>query len=280
MQSRTVILSLTILAATSGLYAVDRPNSYVGAASVFSIGKKTDVPGKTLVPGEYSIIVADQFSDRVIVKLQNETTKDSAIFLGVPQPELGEAPARGPVVWKAGPGGTPALRGYAFSPGSKVEFVYPKDEAVEIATRNAEKVIAVDPASEGLPPVKNMSKDDMRMVNLWALALTTVGPNDKKPAIAAKRYEGVQTTQPPALAKNAPAAPQQQNVAKLEQPNLGGQSGDGAATSSAKRRPVIAKLPHTGSPVALIAFFGICCLMTGVLLRVGSIVATQKAYNR
>jgi hypothetical protein len=265
------------LAARLGLYALAPSDSYVGSTAVFSIGSKTDVPGKTLTPGQYAIIIVDQYSDRMLVRVENETTKEHVIFLGVPQSALGEASARGPVEWKNGPGSAPALRGFAFSSRSGVEFVYPKGEAIQIATRNSAKVVAVDPDSESKPSVNNMSKDDMQMVSLWELSLTPVGPKDKGPAIAAKKYQGEQidTTQP-TLAKSVPSPTEPQSeVASLEQPNLAASAG--IQVPAAKRRPVIAKLPHTASPVALIAFCGIFCLVAAGLLRVGSTVATLYA---
>jgi hypothetical protein len=275
MRSRSVILSLTLLAVTSGLYALAPSDSYVGSTAVFSIGSKTGVPGKTLTPGQYAIIIVDQYSDRMLVRVQNETTKEHVIFLGVPQSALGAESARGPVEWKNGPGNSPALRGFAFSPRSGVEFVYPKSEAVQIATQNSAKVIAVDPDSESMPPVSNMSKDDIQMVSLWALSLTPVGPKDKGPAIAAKKYQGEQIdTAQAALAKSAASqAEQPREVATLEQPNTGVQA---ASPTPAKRRPVIAKLPHTASPVAFIAFCGMFCLMAAGILRAASMLTTLR----
>jgi hypothetical protein len=278
MRSRSVILSLTLLAFTSGLYALTPSDSFVGSTAVFTIGSKTDVPGKTLSAGQYAIIIVDQYSDRMLVRVQNETTKEHVIFLGVPQPSLGEASASGPVEWKNGPGNKPALRGFEFSPRSGVEFVYPKSEAVQIATKNSSRVIAVDPDSESLPPVSNMSKDDMQMVSLWTLSLTPVGPKDKGPAIAATKYLGepIDTTQSALAKSGAPATEQPRQVARLEQPNLG--KSDVAAP--VRHRPVIAKLPHTASPVALIAFSGIFCLMFAAFLRLGSIMTTVSATKR
>ncbi len=274
MRSRSIVLSLTLLAATSGLYALAPSDSYVGSTAVFSIGSKIAVPGKTLTPGQYAIIIVDQYSDRMLVRVQNETTKEHVIFLGVPQSALGAESARGLVEWKNGPGGAPALRGFAFSPRSAVEFVYPKSEAVQIATKNSAKVIAVDPDSESMPPVGNMSKDDIQMVSLWALSLTPVGPKDKGPAIAAKKYQGEQID-PAALAKSAASQTEQpREVASLEPPSASG------TPAPVKRRPVIAKLPHTASPVAFIAFFGMFCLMAAGLLRAASMLTPVRVSKR
>ena len=275
MKLRSIVLSLTILAATSGLYALDSPRSYVGETAIFALPTKTDVPGKTMPPGKYFILVVDQYSDRMIVRVENEATKDHSIFLGVPQPALGTG-SKGPVEWNKGPSSGSAMRGYTFSPGLAVEFVYPKDEAVGIATKNAAKVIAVDPQSEGMPELKNMSKDDMQMVNLWALSLTTVGAKDTQPAIEAKKYESLPINAPqPAVASSGatvgpPAPIDQRNVASLEKPRLGVNGDNTTAPAPAKRRPVIAKLPHTASPFALIVFLGIFFLTAGELLRLGS----------
>jgi len=211
--------------------------------------------------------------------VQSETTKEHVVFLGVPQPSIAEASTRGPVEWKNGPGNKPALRGFAFSPRSGVEFVYPKSEAVQIATRNSARVVAVDPDSENRPPVANMSKDDAQMVSLWELSLAPVGPKDKGPAIAARKYTGGQIdTSQPALAKNVPAQTQQpKQVATLEQPNLGVQAANPAPV---RPRPVIARLPHTGSPVALTVLCGLLCLMAAAFLRLGSILTTLPASKR
>jgi hypothetical protein len=162
-----------------------------------------------------------------------------------------------------------------------VEFVYPKGEAVEIATKNAAKVIAVDPESEGMPSLTNMSKDDMQVIHLWALSLSAVGPNDKAPAIQAKKYEAdsinaSQTAVAGSGAATKPPAPiAQKNIANLEKPKIGTQADN--ATAPAKRRPVIAKLPHTASPFALIAFLGAFFLLTGELLRLRSKFVSARA---
>jgi hypothetical protein len=266
MRSRSMVLSLTVLAAWPALNALAQLDKYSGASSTFSIVNKTDVPGKALNPGDYSIKVVDELTDRMIVRVENQTTKDYAILLGVPHAAPADAVTPGPLDWKAGPGGSPALRGFSFAPGLTVEFVYPKNEAVEIATQNAGTVIAVDPVSQGLPPMKNLSKDDLRMVELWGLSMAPVGPDNKAAAIQAKKYQ----VELPVGGR--PVPPQQ--VASLNQPSTGSQS-DMAAVAPAKR-PVVAKLPHTASPVALIAFCGIFCLTAAGSLRLGSIIAIRS----
>jgi hypothetical protein len=253
MQIRSIVASLALLAATSSLYATARPESFVGETSIFSIKNKTDVPGMTLNPGQYAILIVDQYSDRMIVRVENQKTKEDTIFLGIPQPAISES--RGPVQWQSGPNGAPAMRGFVFSPASKVEFVYPKADAVAIATKNAAQIVAVDPASEKMPPMNNMSKDDMKMISLWALSLTPVGPDNKAPTIAAKKYE-----------------PDPTQVASLEQPRMGNQSSDAAPI---KRKPVVARLPHTASPVGLIAICGMFSLLAAALLQVGSMAAIR-----
>jgi hypothetical protein len=265
------------MAATSALHAAGPSDSYVGSTATFSLEHKTDVPGKTLNPGKYAIIVVDQFSDRMVVRVQSETGKDHAIFLGVPDPAIGAASAGGPVEWKKGPTGAPALRGFAFSPGSGVEFVYPKAEAAQIATKNSAQVVAVDPESESLPPVRNMSKDDMQMVSLWTLSLTSVGTaKDKTPAIAAQKYQGetIGAARPALAAKSAPVQTEPpKEVAKLDPPAMGEHS----IPALPRRRPVVAKLPHTGSPVATVGFLGIFCLLAAGALRLGSVFAGWRA---
>ncbi len=269
MRLTSVLFSLTAVVAASGAYAQQSHNGFIGAASTFSIENKTQVPGETLKPGQYSIQVTDQMLDRMLIRVENESTKDHAIFLGVPQPQLAQAGSTGPVDWKNGLPGEPALRGFEFSSGEVVEFVYPKSEAVELAKRNDAKVVAIDPESEGLPVLKNLSKEDMKVVSLWALALTTTGTDNKTPAIAAQKYQGVPmpSSQPVTAQASSSVAPQR--VASMEAPKMN----EAASLSAPKRAPVVAKLPHTASPVALIALCGMLFLTAGGLLRLRSMNA-------
>jgi hypothetical protein len=107
-------------------------------------------------------------------------------------------------------GGKHYLRGWYFAGAPSVlEFVYPKSEAVAIAKGNQATVPPIDPASEGRPvSIKGLSKDDLEVVTLWLLSPTKVGPGDTSGGIQAAKYTKV---------------------------------------ASVERKPVISRLPQTGS---------------------------------
>ncbi len=67
---------------------------------------------------------------------------------------------------------------------SVVEFVYPKADAVAIATSNPAKVPAVDPASEGKVTDNTLSQGDMQLLTLWLLSLRTGRARERR-----RRYQ-------------------------------------------------------------------------------------------
>jgi hypothetical protein len=111
---------------------------------------------------------------------------------------------------------------------SFIEFVYPKDEAVSIAKVNFAKVPAIDPASEGISVDPSLSRDDMKLVTLWLLSSTRVGPSDSKPSIKAERYKTASYVQP---------------------------------------KPALAALPHTAGSLPILLLASLSSLAAAILLR-------------
>jgi len=196
-------------------------------ASNIHLSNPAKVPGITLDPGSYSIRIIGKLSDRVILKVTGVSTNVSVDFLGIPNSSLTGSP--GIAMWSQPVAGTTYLRGWV-PPGrsSMIEFVYPKEEAVSIATVNQAKVPAIDPASEGRSVDPSLSKEDMKLVTLWLLSSTRVGPSDSKPSIKAERY----------------------NIASNAQP-----------------KPPIAALPHTATALPILLLASLSSLATALLLR-------------
>ena len=142
----------------------------------FTIDTPSAVPGASLVPGAYTIKVLNRLSDRVVLRVEGANGEVSTTFLGVTDSQLANKNGSGSLAWQNTVEGKQFLRGWNF-PGmrSTVEFVYPKDDAVKIATANPAKVPAVDPASEGKPADNTISQSDMQLLNLWLLHLDKVG---------------------------------------------------------------------------------------------------------
>ena len=250
--------------------------------STFSIAKKTQIPGDALKPGTYSIQILDHLSDRMVVRVESPEGKQHTVFLAVPSSGKGITSSSGAVIWKSDVNGLAAMRGFAFPTGYTVEFVYPKAVAAELAKANTDRVIAIDPQSEGRPALHKMSPEDLQMVNLWLLSLTTVGPGDKTPAILAERYQA-RTTEQTFTASATPARELSSTpvvgtteVAELAKPQVG--FAQAARVPTPKRHPAIAALPHTGSSLPLIVLAGLFALATAaaIRLRTRQVQATEN----
>ena len=229
------------------------------AQANLSLTRKTEVPGAILKPGNYTIQVVDHLSDRMIVRVENSAGQKQAVFLGVNSPNL---PKTGSVEWQS-TGADAALRGYSFTNGPSVEFVYPKADAVRLAKSNSSSVVAIDPASEGRKP-KNMSGDDLQMVSLWLLTPTVVGP-DSQPGIGAKHFEAT-PEKSPVVASTSPANSTRPvsgtQVAQAEtQPDL-------IARKPAPKAPHVVKvLPHTAGSMPLVWLVAVGSLGGALILR-------------
>jgi hypothetical protein len=196
----------------------------------FIAPEPTNIPGLTLPPGSYVIEAVGHFSGRYVVRVDGRKVAPYS-FLALPNPEIPKPATPGLVLWNKPADGKQYLRGWYFAGAPSVlEFVYPKAEAVAIAKSNQSTVPAIDPASEGRPvSIKGLSKEDLDVVTLWLLTPTKVGPGDTSGGIQAEKYTKV---------------------------------------ASVERKPVISRLPQTGSDLPLIGLFGGCFLLAAMGVRV------------
>ena len=241
MRLKTLIYCASLCLFNTALWAAPPATP----AADFTISNPSHIPGATLVPGSYTIHVVTRLSDRVILKVDAVNGDVHSTFLGIPNPEIHKPAATGPVKWGNPADGSQYLKGWYF-PGSAsvVEFVYPKAEAVAIASANPAKVPAVDPASEGKVADNTLSQDDMQLLTLWLLSLEQVGPSSgpytAKPGIKAERYTQVASVQ----------------------------------------KPVIKALPHTASRIPLVWLLGFCSLIAAFVLRLTTSQNRVSELNR
>jgi hypothetical protein len=133
----------------------------------FTVASPAAVPGAALAPGAYTLHVVNRLSDRVLLKVDGANGSVSTTFLGVESPGVTRKPGGGAVMWSKEVSGAQYMKGWSFAGSQKpVEFVYPKDDAVKIATANLGTVPAVDPASEGKPTDNTITQNDMQLLNL------------------------------------------------------------------------------------------------------------------
>jgi hypothetical protein len=202
---------------------------FTGSPSTFTTSEPTNIPGLTLDPGSYSIRVVDHLSERYVVRIDAPGGRIHYSFLALENPEIPKPAKAGRVLWSNPAGGKRYVRGWLLPETSFVlEFVYPKAEAVAIAKSNQARVPAIDPASEGRPiEIKGMSKSDLRLITLWLLSSTHVGPGDTASGIQAERYPEVATA----------------------------------------RKPVISKLPQTASNLPWVALLGVLSVLSALTIR-------------
>lgn len=238
---RRITAIVTMLGASFVGTALCGQSTPSGSSTRFNIATPTDVPNKTLVPGNYTIRIVDHLRDRMIIRVARQGT-DEATFLALPVSGLPKTGKPGPITL-AGSDGRQALRGFSFPDGTLAEFVFPKSDAVAIAKMNNTTVPAIDPASEGRVASADLPAADLQMVTLWMLTPTKVGPNDASPSIKAARYK------------------QAGLVASLQMP---------------KPKAVVAVLPHTAgfSPMVLLA--AALALLGGLFLTSRRLVATSR----
>ncbi len=275
---RHLLFSLAFLAVvpvgTAPLYATSSagllpPVSDGSALSVpFTVDGDTAVPGAVLKSGNYIIRVVDHMSDRSIIRVEKADGRPVSTFLGVPNRTLASMAGQGPVTWNGGSEHDKALRGYNFPGNFSVEFVYPKAEAVKIATARSASVAAIDPASDNLPSKeKNLTNDDMRIVTLWTLTPTRVNGST---AIAAKKYAPVERAPAPpvVVARNEPPAslPAPTRVVPTAAP-VRPQVAAAPPKPVAHRRTIATSLPHTASSLPLVGLAGMLSLFGILAIR-------------
>ncbi|HEV2709484.1 MAG TPA: hypothetical protein VGU67_04655 [Edaphobacter sp.] len=188
MRIRFGAICAVIFFTMTPLFAASPGNSVAN----FTLSNSSNIPGTTLPAGRYTIHVVNRLADRFIVQVDSASGDLHATFIGVPNSKLPKPSTPGMVNWSNSANGAEYLKGWCF-PGtsSVVEFVYPKSDAVAIANSNQAKVLAIDPASEGLAADPTLSQRDMQLVTLWLLSAERVGPSDNTPSIKAERYQQV-----------------------------------------------------------------------------------------
>ena len=131
MRLKTLVYCMSVCLVNVTLWAA----SPASPSTDFTLSSSSHIPGATLQPGTYSIRVVNRLSDRVILKVDAANGTLHSTFIGIPNDKIEKPAASGPVKWTNSPDGTPYIKGWYF-PGNStvVEFVYPKAEAVAIAT--------------------------------------------------------------------------------------------------------------------------------------------------
>jgi hypothetical protein len=271
-----------------------------------TFSNSVELPGMTLPAGTYTFRLADTQSRSIVQVLSQDEKEVHGQFLFVPaerQTVTGETVI---TFRETREGATPAVQ-YWYYPGEKIgkEFIYPKDQAMKIATRTGATVMTEDgPVSANSTA---SSTDAQGQVTEWQRDQTTAAPSEAQVAgTSGVGDQNAQSTMPQdtAHANTAPADSSrdsaQANVAAAEPAEpVTGQSAqsqqvpaDVAASRTSEPSPIAsddspqpvgtsgtqnaqqpesvdarAELPRTASPLALSGLIGLLSLAGALGLR-------------
>ncbi len=114
--------------------------------TILTFSKGVQLPGKDLPAGRYRFQLADTQESRRVIKVQSEDGKKQiAMLLTIPN-QLRDIPKDPVVMFKETAQGQPdAVKSFNY-PGERTgyEFIYPKAQAIVIAHRTHEPVLAKD----------------------------------------------------------------------------------------------------------------------------------------
>lgn len=284
---RFASLLLCVSLSSTGAFAMRASAPASDAATLdtpFTVQRETQVPGKVLKPGAYTLVIKDHLTDRAIIQVKKDDGKVESTFLGVFHSGIQSTGATGPIALPTEKGHE-ALRGFKFPGGGTIEFVYPKAEAAKLATKSPEQVLAIDPASDNLHTTgKNLSTEDAQIVTLWSLQASKVSTG--QPGISAKKFVA-----PPAENTNTQVAAAPAPAPRAEVPVLATRSAApapspapstsavaatakrpappaAAQVASAPRRPKLAALPHTASNLPLLLLISLVSFAAASITRV------------
>jgi hypothetical protein len=111
-----------------------------------TFSKAVQLPGVTLPAGRYRFQLADVEESRRVIKVQSEDGKKQFALLLTVQNQLRDIPKDPVVLFRETAQGQPdAVRSYNY-PGERIgyEFIYPKEQAIVIAHRTHQPVLAKD----------------------------------------------------------------------------------------------------------------------------------------
>ena len=235
-----------------------------------TFSNSVELPGMTLPAGTYTFKLADTQSRNVVQVLSQDEKQIHGQFLFVPA-ERPQVTGETVITFReTREGTTPAVQ-YWYYPGEKIgkEFIYPKDQAMTIATRTGATVMTEDgPVSANSTA---SSTDSQGQVTEWQREQTTASASDAPVQGAA----GVSQPEPAPVAAAAEPEPAPATVAAAEPepaPATDRAADQPVGTSGIQdNRPesvdARAELPRTASPLALSGLIGLLSLAGALGLR-------------
>jgi len=247
-------------------------------ATKFDVNKPFEVPGMVLQPNtRYVIRLLDSPSTRNVVQIYNEDqTKMLTMFMGISS-ERSEAADHTVFSFIETEPGNPLPIKEWFYPGRTLglEFVYPKDQALKIAGRAREPVLATDSANlddvssitvEAIEPLRD--RDSSVAQTATMTRTETTQSVEETPIVEPAREEpaAVEQEQAVVIEEEQPAVQEQEvQIAQNQQPEPIQQPEPAPAVSDEDDSR---QLPRTAGELPLVALIGALCVGAGLGLRV------------
>jgi hypothetical protein len=265
----TVVMGCFLLAALFLLPSVSRGDEW-NLATRFSVNQPFEVPRMVLQPNTpYVIRIADTAGSRDVVQIFNgDQTRLMTMFIATRAERLQPTDDTLFTFFETDPGRPLPMHEW-FYPGrlSGLEFVYPKDQAIEISRHSRQAV-----ASTQVADLSNPSKVAVESIEpAPAQAPAETSPKTEPEDIAVLREKPAvpEATTPEPVEVTEPAAAVEPNAEPAE-----AQAAQPEAQVTAKEEPAAApsqeaqELPRTGGELPLIALVGLLCVGTGIGLRI------------
>jgi hypothetical protein len=282
-------LALAVLAVLATGVAAQQTNTSERTFLTFSA--PVQMPGVTLQAGTYVFKLADTPS-RNVVQVWTEDEKEMLghwLFVQAERPEVSEENV---VMFKETPAGTTPAVQYWYFPGERIgkEFVYPREQATQIAAATGSRVLAsegdagevtsidaqgnvsawqkeesgvsADAQSVQGAPVAPQSSADSTLNNAPAAAQ----PSAPAGSLAGNRGAAADTRDEASAQARVQEQPEPEPApapAPSEQPRGVGTSGAQAESQSARAD----ELPRTASPLALSGIIGLLSLAGAMGVR-------------
>jgi hypothetical protein len=251
------------------------------------------IPGKTLPAGTYTFRLADSPSDRHIVQVfDKDQTKLFATLLAVPADRV-EAEGDPVITFKETPSDRPPAVHYWYYAGERSgnEFVYPKNQAMMIASNSNESVMSVDTDSTDFNDWKNGQTSRISgnaapqsgTDTTAASSSTTTGSDTSsasqssasQPATTTSGQSSAPTTtsgqsssQPTTTSGQTSSQPSMTSQSSQQTGTSGATSPDTDRTAGTSGRATRSQLPHTASELPMVGLIGVFALAGALVLRV------------
>ena len=243
----------------------------------FTVNHPFEVPGMTLQPNtRYTMRLLDSSGVRNVIQVLNaDETKMLTQFIAINSERLEPVDKTTFTFIETEPGYPMPIKEW-FYPGRNIgrEFIYPKEQALEIARHAKEPILAAE--SVNLHDLAAVQVESIGPLGIEVRPTATAenGPKAELPPVEeTKPTPAPEPIENPPVAETAPQpAPEQPAVAEPKEPEVQ----EPAATAESAPAPAATEeasnnqreLPRTAGELPLIALIGVLCVGAGLGMRV------------